>query len=181
MRFPLLAQLLLLSMLWMNVSRKRMQGCSGGHCERIPQAAKLHQGSSHQQNERDIRAKLTTMSFPKSIHDTEGIADDILTYVEDRLHDVVNSHLHLETTWPGIEGKRNLGSRADGLFICVTVASEYIKASSDPNGALNDVLHGQATNAQQGPEAQLDILYLRILQRTPTLLYSIDTTKYVRY
>jgi hypothetical protein len=130
-------------------------------------------------NERDIRAKLTTTSFPKSIHDTEGIADDILTYIDDRLHDVIDSHPHLETTWPGIEGKRNLGSRADGLFIWVTVASEYIKASSDPDGALNDVLHGQATNAQQGPEAPLDMLYLGILQRTPTLLYSIDTTKYV--
>ncbi|KIM74793.1 hypothetical protein PILCRDRAFT_693732 [Piloderma croceum F 1598] len=130
-------------------------------------------------NERDIRAKLTTTSFAKSIHDTEGIADDILIYIDDRLLDVIDSHPHLETTWPGIGGKRNLASRADGLFIWVTVASEYIKASSDPDGALNDVLHGPATNAQQGPEAPLDMLYLGILQRTPTLLYSIDTTKYI--
>jgi hypothetical protein len=130
-------------------------------------------------NERDIRAKLTTTSFLKSIHDTEGIADDILAYIDDRLHDVIDSNPHLEATWPGIESKSNLGSRADGLFIWVTVASEYIKASPDPDGALNDVLHGQATNAQQGPEAPLDMLYLGILQRTPTLLYSIDTTKYM--
>jgi hypothetical protein len=120
-----------------------------------------------------------TTSFPKSIHDTEGIVDDILIYIDDRLLDVVDSHPHLETTWPGLECKRNLSSRADGLFIWVTVASEYIKASSDPDGALDDVLRGKATDTQRGPEAPLDILYLGILQRTPTLLYSIDTTKYV--
>jgi hypothetical protein len=130
-------------------------------------------------NERDIHAQLTTTSFPKSIHDTEGIADDIQTYIDNRLHDVINSHPHLETTWPGIEGKKNLGSRADGLFIWVTVASEYIKASPDPDRALNDVLRGKATNAQRGPEASLDILYLGILQHTPMLLYSIEATKYV--
>lgn len=130
-------------------------------------------------NEHDICTKLAMISFQKSIHDTEGITDDILTYIDDRLHDIIDAHPHLETTWPGIEGKRNLGICADGLFIWVTVASEYIKASPDPDGALNDVLHGQATNAQQGPETSLDMLYLRILQCMPTLLYLIDMTKYV--
>ena len=128
--------------------------------------------------ERDIRAKLASVSFQKSINETKGVATDILTYIDDRMQDVVNSHTYLEAHWPGSHAKWNLASRADGLFIWVKVASEYIKASLDPNQALDDVLHGQATIAQ-GPEAPLDSLYLKILQRTSVLLSSIEATRYV--
>lgn len=130
-------------------------------------------------DERDIRAELVPACFSKSINDVEGITGDILTYIDDRMCNVVRSHTYLGTHWPGASAKKALGSHADGLFIWVTVASEYIKASVNPDQALDDVLRGQAADAQPGPEAPLDILYLGILQRTPALLYSIDATKYV--
>ena len=95
------------------------------------------------------------------------------------MRNVVRLHTYLEIHWPGSYSMESLGSRADGLFIWVTVAYEYIEASVNPDQALDDVLRGQAADTQPGPEAPLDILYLGILQRTPALLSSIDTTKYV--
>jgi hypothetical protein len=130
-------------------------------------------------NERDIRAKLAPVSSQMSIHETGSITADILTYIDDQMQDIVDSHPYLETHWPGSHAKNSLGSRAEGLFIWVTVASEHIKASLDPNEALDNVLRGRATNAQQGPEAALDVLYLGILQRTSALLSSIEATKYI--
>jgi hypothetical protein len=130
-------------------------------------------------NERDIHAKLGPVSSQKGIHETGDIATDILTYIDDRMQDVVDSHPYLEAHWPGSHAKNSLGSRAEGLFIWVTVASEHIQASLDPNEALDNVLRGHATNAQQGPEVALDVLYLGILQRTSVLLSSIEATKYV--
>ncbi|KIM86175.1 hypothetical protein PILCRDRAFT_5220 [Piloderma croceum F 1598] len=130
-------------------------------------------------DERDIRAELAPACFPKCINDVEGTTGDIKTYIDDQMRNVIKSHTYLETHWPGHYAKKALGTRADGLFIWITVASEYIKASLNPDQALDDVLSGQAADAQPGPEAPLDKLYLGILQRTPALLYYIDATKYV--
>jgi hypothetical protein len=130
-------------------------------------------------DERDIRAALASVSLPVSINSVTGITNDIRTYINDRMDNIISSHDYLGRGWPGPTHKEWLSARADGLFIWVTVASTYIKDSIDPDQALDDVLGRQTSGAQRGPEAALDDLYLGILQRTDALHKSTDATKYV--
>jgi len=130
-------------------------------------------------DERDIHATFTSISLSVSINEVNGIADDIRTYIIDRINDIIDSHDHLESGWPGTVHKERLSTRAGGLFIWVTVASTYIKDSVDPDQALDAVLGGQTSGVERGPEAALDDLYRGILERTDALHNSTDATKYV--
>jgi hypothetical protein len=132
-------------------------------------------------DERDIRAALPPASLSVSINEAAKIADDIRTYIDDRMADIIESH-QLEREWPGLSLKERLSTRADGLFIWVTVASTYIKDSLDPDQALDAALGRQTetSDARQGPEAALDDLYIGILRRTNALHNLPDGTfKYV--
>jgi hypothetical protein len=131
--------------------------------------------------ERDIRAKIGTGSFSKNINQVAGVDDDILTYVNNQMHDIIKYHpTTLKADWPGPDVKCQLCSRAAGLFIWITVASRYIGENLDPEQALEDVLNGETVNADgEGPEAILDDLYLGILQRVSALKHSNNATAYV--
>jgi hypothetical protein len=127
--------------------------------------------------ERDIRANLERVSFPMAINDVQGIDDDIMAYINFEMDDIIQFHLHLKAGWPGPEKKEKLLSRTDQLFIWIAVASRYIKGSLDPDCALDDVLRGEVDDGRR--EATLDNLYLGILQRTTSLVNSVNETMYV--
>ena len=116
-----------------------------------------------------------------NINKVAGVNDDILAYVNEQMHDVVDYHpTTLEADWPGPDVKRKLRSHAERLFIWITVASRYIRENLDPVQALDDVLNGKTINADgEGPEAILDELYLGILNRVSALRHSINATTYV--
>lgn len=122
-------------------------------------------------DEIDIRGYLASASFHlQSINDVPGTDDDILVYITNELFKVRRRHAQLTPEWPGAAITAELGHRAGGLFIWVTVACDYIRHSLDPDVSLRRLLSVSESNAHRPQaESKLDQLYLDILHR-----YSAD-------
>ncbi|KLO05616.1 WD40 repeat-like protein [Schizopora paradoxa] len=94
-----------------------------------------------------------------------GAHEDIILYSRTRLNGMVSQDvLHAEgdiDAWIGTTvGK--LSKQADGLFIWISTALDYISHSLDPDGELS-MLVEKDTNYAHNVEGRLDVLYTHIL------------------
>ncbi|CAE6497509.1 unnamed protein product [Rhizoctonia solani] len=67
----------------------------------------------------------------------------------------------LPESWPSNQQRQSLVAHANGLFLWVTVAADYVACSSDPGRALEELL---ALQNRPNPEAAIDALYKHILR-----------------
>ncbi|CCO35478.1 hypothetical protein BN14_09596 [Rhizoctonia solani AG-1 IB] len=66
----------------------------------------------------------------------------------------------LADPWPSNQQRQSLVAHANGLFLWVTVASDYVACANDPEEALEALL---ALQNRPNPEAAIDALYKHIL------------------
>jgi NACHT domain len=115
--------------------------------------------------ERDIHCAF--QSVPHILHlelrltSTEG-NQDILAYFRYRMTAIrmKNEHLGLPADWPGRENILELTTRAYGLFIWASTASDFIDAHN-PDKRLKLLLQGDLSS---GSQRALDILYKTALE-----------------
>ncbi|KAF8748201.1 protein kinase [Rhizoctonia solani] len=67
----------------------------------------------------------------------------------------------LPEVWPSNQQKQSLVAHANGLFLWVTVAADYVACANDPEDALEALL---ALQNRPNPEAAIDALYKHILR-----------------
>ncbi|KAF8696525.1 neurotrophin receptor, partial [Rhizoctonia solani] len=67
----------------------------------------------------------------------------------------------LPEVWPSNQQKQSLVAHANGLFLWVTVAADYVACTNDPEDALEALL---ALQNRPNPEAAIDALYKHILR-----------------
>jgi hypothetical protein len=153
------------------VGKQEMVEAQAKEMSRFPRFVKVLLTS---RDEPGLHAKLDDKSLHRSINEVQGTADDIVAYTRNRMQNIISEG------WLAEEDLRILQSRADGLFLWITIVSNYIRDSVDPRVALHSVLSGERPHSgQQSPEETLDQLFLGILQRTPELSYSYEATRYV--
>ncbi|KAG8701824.1 hypothetical protein FRC08_003884 [Ceratobasidium sp. 394] len=66
----------------------------------------------------------------------------------------------LQEIWPSLPQKKSLVAHANGLFLWVATAADYVACSTDPQRALEELL---ALQNRPNPEAAIDALYKHIL------------------
>ncbi|KAG9122239.1 hypothetical protein FRC07_001476 [Ceratobasidium sp. 392] len=66
----------------------------------------------------------------------------------------------LPEIWPSLQQKKSLVAHANGLFLWVATAADYVACSTDPQRALEELLSLQN---RPSPEAAIDALYKHIL------------------
>ncbi|CAE6487129.1 unnamed protein product [Rhizoctonia solani] len=67
----------------------------------------------------------------------------------------------LPAAWPSNQQRQSLVAHANGLFLWVTVAADYVACANDPEQALEELL---ALQNRPNPEAAIDALYKHILR-----------------
>ena len=146
--------------------REEMVEAKAKEMSRFPRFVKVLLTS---RDEPDLHAKLDVISLHRSINEVQGTADDIMAYTRNRLQNTI------VTGWPTEAELCELGSRADGLFLWIAIASTYILEDLDPKIALNVILSGpHSPPPERTPEAALDQLLRDILGRTPKLFARPD-------
>jgi hypothetical protein len=88
---------------------------------------------------------------------------DIGIYVKDRLRHIAHQR-HLSDGWPGPELSNEFRTKAEGLFIWVSMMSEYLSSDRtyDPTSKLRSLLFN-ASGKGLPPETKMDKLYADIL------------------
>jgi hypothetical protein len=79
----------------------------------------------------------------------------------------------LPDPWPSYSQRQGLVTHANGLFLWVKIAADYVSSASDPQDALNGLL---ALTSRPSPEAAMDALYNHVLKsaaRSPS--FQIET------
>ncbi|KAG8706242.1 hypothetical protein FRC11_008387, partial [Ceratobasidium sp. 423] len=69
--------------------------------------------------------------------------------------------IRLPESWPSNQQKQSLAAHANGLFLWVRVAADYVACATDTEQALEDLLSLQN---RPNPEAAIDALYKHILR-----------------
>lgn len=96
------------------------------------------------------------------VHEQSNLSD-IAAYARDRLRDIA-SRKRLSLDWPGNERTEEFITRAEGLFIWVTVFSRYLRDTTHPDKKLKLMLERSAKpSSGVGSEKLLDNLYASIL------------------
>ena len=86
---------------------------------------------------------------------------DIAMYIRDRL-DYISSRKRLPADWPGAERTNHFMARAEGLFVWVSIVSEYLCTVTYPDRKLSILLYERGLSGMQA-EAKMDVLYAVIL------------------
>lgn len=124
--------------------------------------------------EQDIGQALNSLSAAESDDNTvyrltfdvygETNRRDLKTYIAHTFERVARlkraNGIRLPDTWPSFEQCRSLVDHANGLFLWVTTAADYVACSDDPQRALEDLLE---LKNRPSPEAAIDALYRHIL------------------
>ncbi|KAJ1300518.1 hypothetical protein OPQ81_005330 [Rhizoctonia solani] len=67
----------------------------------------------------------------------------------------------LPESWPSNQQRQSLVAHANGLFLWVTVAADYVACANNPERALEELL---ALQNRPNPEAAIDALYKHVLR-----------------
>ncbi|QRW11434.1 Tyrosine kinase family catalytic domain protein [Ceratobasidium sp. AG-Ba] len=89
---------------------------------------------------------------------------DLHTYVAHMFERVARvkraNGISLPPVWPSLPQKKSLVAHANGLFLWVATAADYVACSVDPQCALEELL---ALQNRPSPEAAIDALYKHLL------------------
>jgi hypothetical protein len=86
---------------------------------------------------------------------------DIAVYIRDRLR-YISSRRRLAVEWPGVERTNDLINKSEGLFIWVSIVSEYLRTATHPDRKLSTLLY-QSNLSGVSTDAKMDALYSEIL------------------
>ena len=86
---------------------------------------------------------------------------DIAVYVRNRLH-YISSRKQLSADWPGEARTNDLIKKSEGLFIWVSIASEYLCTSSRADQKLSTLLY-ERNLSSNSMETKMDSLYAEVL------------------
>ena len=86
---------------------------------------------------------------------------DIAVYICNRL-DYISSRRQLPAGWPGTERAHTLIAKAEGLFVWVSMVSEYLSTVAHPDRKLSTLLNERNLSGMPA-EAKMDALYAEIL------------------
>ena len=100
------------------------------------------------------------------IVDTPNVEEDIMQYICDRLNKICCSR-GCPHDWPTEKQIQELACYCDSLFICATVALQFIKGrpGTNPNVQLKTLLDSLCCLRSQA-EAKLNALYKRVLEQS---------------
>ena len=97
----------------------------------------------------------------KDIMDVAGTTDDILRYIQQRMHAINESCHEPLNGWPGRDRETQLALNADGLFIWADVACTFVESGDDPYVQLEELLN--PSDELVAAEAKLDNLFLDVI------------------
>lgn len=140
----------------------------------LPPTVKVMLTSKPSQDIEDAVNRLTTVAFDddeelqvrRLTFDVYGDANrrDLRKYISHSFGEVAQikraEGISLPELWPSNEQRHSLAAHANGLFLWVSVAADYLANSSDPETALEELL---ALKNRPTPEAGIDALYNHIL------------------
>jgi hypothetical protein len=86
---------------------------------------------------------------------------DIEIYVHNRLN-YVSSRRRLAVDWPGLERTNDLINKSEGLFVWVSIVSEYLRTATHPDRKLSTLLY-QRNLSGVSTDAKMDALYSEVL------------------
>ncbi|KAJ1300530.1 hypothetical protein OPQ81_005340 [Rhizoctonia solani] len=90
---------------------------------------------------------------------------DLRKYIShcfDRIARLKHSNgIPLPESWPSNQQRQSLVAHANGLFLWVTVAADYVACANNPERALEELL---ALQNRPNPEAAIDALYKHVLR-----------------
>jgi hypothetical protein len=86
---------------------------------------------------------------------------DIGVYIRNRLH-YISSRKQLAVEWPGEERTSDLISRSGGLFVWVSIVSEYLRTAAHPDRKLSTILY-ERNLSDISMDAKMDALYSEVL------------------
>ena len=86
---------------------------------------------------------------------------DISMYIHNRLH-YISSRKRLAADWPGAERTNDFVARAEGLFVWVSIVSEYLRTVTYPDRKLSMLIYERNLSGMHA-EAKMDALYADIL------------------
>ncbi|KAG8730776.1 hypothetical protein FRC12_020080, partial [Ceratobasidium sp. 428] len=94
---------------------------------------------------------------------------DLQTYIGYRFERIARvkraNGILLPEIWPSTQQKKSLVAHANGLFLWVATAADYVESATDPQRALEELLSLQN---RPNPEAAIDALYKHILNIAET-------------
>jgi hypothetical protein len=86
---------------------------------------------------------------------------DIGVYIRNRMH-YISSRKRLAVEWPGEERTNDLINKSEGLFIWVSIVSEYLRTATHPDRKLSTLLY-QRNLFGISTDARMDALYSDVL------------------
>jgi hypothetical protein len=116
---------------------------------------------------RPLNDVVTDLSDARHVHrrsiDIRGESNrrDIAVYIRDRLH-YISSRTRLGVEWPGEERTNDLIDKSEGLFVWVSIVSEYLRTAPHPDRKLSTLLD-QRNMLGISTDAKMDTLYSEVL------------------
>jgi hypothetical protein len=86
---------------------------------------------------------------------------DIEVYIRDRLH-YISSRKRLTVEWPGEARTSDLINKSEGLFVWVSIVSEYLRTATHPDKKLFTLLYERNLSGVS-MNAKMDALYSEVL------------------
>jgi hypothetical protein len=86
---------------------------------------------------------------------------DIGVYIRNRRH-YISSRKRLAVEWPGDARTNDLINKSEGLFIWVSIVSEYLRTATHPDRKLSTLLY-QRNLSGISTDARMDALYSEVL------------------
>jgi hypothetical protein len=86
---------------------------------------------------------------------------DIGVYIRNRLH-YISSRKRLGVEWPGEERTHDLINKSEGLFVWVSIVSEYLRTAAHPDRKLSTLLY-ERNLSDISMDAKMDALYSEVL------------------
>jgi hypothetical protein len=91
---------------------------------------------------------------------SEANKNDIGAYARDRLR-YISSRRRFAADWPGAQRTQDLIVKAEGLFVWVSIVSEFLRTVAHPDQKLSTLLY-QKKRSGISAEAKMDALYAEI-------------------
>jgi hypothetical protein len=86
---------------------------------------------------------------------------DIGVYIRNRLR-YISSRRRLAVEWPGAERTNDLINKSEGLFIWVSIVSEYLRTATNPDRKLSTLLYKRNLSGVS-TDSKMDALYSEVL------------------
>ena len=110
---------------------------------------------------------VTDLSDTRHVHrrsiDIHGDSNqrDIGVYIRDRLH-YISSRKRLAVEWPGEARTNDIIKKSEGLFVWVSIVSEYLRTATHPDRKLSTLLYERNLSGVS-MNAKMDALYSEVL------------------